>query len=143
VNSRVIGVREMKDLLDICGYLYEERTEMKIVLKYPHYWKVDRIENGVMHLKWTDKVRTERIERWIPPATSGVGLKRKSVDHDAEIRPPPPPPRRITLKTKKLTAPAAQPVRVPSPDSIAVAERPVTKLKLNFKGAQLGQPNPQ
>lgn len=43
LTSSSIGLREMKDLLDICGYLYDERTEMKIVLRYPRYWKVEHI----------------------------------------------------------------------------------------------------
>ncbi len=43
VTSPRISLLEMRDLLDICSFLYEPITSMTIVLKYPRYWKVEHL----------------------------------------------------------------------------------------------------
>jgi transcription initiation factor TFIID subunit 2 len=41
LNSPYVGLGELQALLDFCKMLYPPIYEMKVVLKYPRYWKVE------------------------------------------------------------------------------------------------------
>lgn len=49
VTSPEITLFEIRDLLDICGLLYEPITSMTVVLKYPRYWKVENLGHVRTH----------------------------------------------------------------------------------------------
>ncbi|TVY42444.1 Transcription initiation factor TFIID subunit [Lachnellula subtilissima] len=53
VNSTVIGVSEQRDLLDICGVLYDAVESMIVKLRMPHYWE------GKLVFKEIQKIRTK------------------------------------------------------------------------------------
>ena len=39
----MIGLFEMRDLLDLCSLLFEPKTSLTIKLCYPRYWKVQHL----------------------------------------------------------------------------------------------------
>ena len=41
LNSPYIGLGELQGLLDFCRMLYPSIYEMKVMLRYPRYWKVE------------------------------------------------------------------------------------------------------
>lgn len=43
VTSPAVSLREMADLLEICGQLYQAVKSLIVVLKYPSYWKCTHI----------------------------------------------------------------------------------------------------
>ncbi len=49
VTSPDITLSEIRDLLEICGLLYEPVTSMIVALKYPRYWKVENLGHVRTH----------------------------------------------------------------------------------------------
>lgn len=43
IESPVISLRELGELLEICELLYSPESSMVVVLKYPRYWKCDKV----------------------------------------------------------------------------------------------------
>ncbi|TVY51265.1 Transcription initiation factor TFIID subunit 2 [Lachnellula cervina] len=63
INSTVIGVSEQRDLLDICGVLYDAVDSMIVKLRLPHYWDVEnhgKASLGKLVFKEIQKIRTKR-----------------------------------------------------------------------------------
>ncbi|KAF2498770.1 hypothetical protein BU16DRAFT_505274, partial [Lophium mytilinum] len=59
LRSQTTSARDMEELLEICGLLYEAEDSLPIVLRYPRYWRTQHRGRGVMKFSQTEKIRTK------------------------------------------------------------------------------------
>lgn len=52
IDSRIIGVAEKRNLLDLCATLFPEEDEMLVTMRYPGRWTVSRAENNKAGRVW-------------------------------------------------------------------------------------------
>ncbi|KAI9880148.1 MAG: hypothetical protein M1830_005177 [Pleopsidium flavum] len=133
VTSPEISLFEMRDLLDICGLLYDPLTSMVVALKYPRYWKVKHLGNGRMKFSWTNKIRTKPIPKLQWPTTSASAVKRE--ERSGGIA-----PTRTLLKPPKKPPAAAPPPPARSPPADG---KPKLTIKLKMSGGSARSPPPQ
>ena len=108
VESPLLILHELNDLLEICALLYTPETRMLLALRYPRYWRC--INRGIIstpgqpvrHMitfKQTEKVRTKPIPKLKLPAPAPAqpppSLKRQASSGSAA------PPVRTLLKPPK------------------------------------------
>lgn len=103
ISSPSLSFREMKGLLDICSWLYEPDSSMKVILKYPRYWKCEKVGKGKVRFSQTSRIRTRPIPKRLPPAApplppSSPSAKREDSGLSAVMPPPPPAQRRPLFK---------------------------------------------
>ncbi|KAG8527082.1 uncharacterized protein KY384_008511 [Bacidia gigantensis] len=63
ISSPTISLRQVWQLLEICGRLYIPRTSILVVLKYPRYWSCEKTGKGKVVFKRTDRVRTKMLPK--------------------------------------------------------------------------------
>lgn len=153
VTSPEITLSEMRDILDICGLLYEPITSMIVALKYPRYWKVENLGHvrvptfpakmnsadccqGKLKFSWTDKIRTKPIPKlqWPPPPYAPAS---KRDDSSGSIA-----PARTLLKPPKRPPPAAPAPTAASPPPADGKPKLTIKLKMSGGGARSPQTQP-
>ncbi|KZF26135.1 hypothetical protein L228DRAFT_242553 [Xylona heveae TC161] len=134
ITSPVVGLFEIRELLDLCAILYEPRTSLVVVLKYPRYWGVQHLGKGKLVFRQTNKPRTTPLSKLALPRAPAPPPQRE--DSAAMSTP------KIVFKPKK---PAAAPPSAPSPATAAPStpsldeRRKLTiKLKLGSGSGSLG-----
>ncbi|KAL8965048.1 MAG: hypothetical protein Q9183_004060, partial [Haloplaca sp. 2 TL-2023] len=55
ISSTALSFKEIKQLLEICSWLYEPRTTIRIVLKYPRYWRCEKVGKGKVRFLRTSR----------------------------------------------------------------------------------------
>ena len=159
IESPLLTLHELSELLKICALLYKPEIRMLLVLRYPRYWRCvnqDRISTPgqpTRHLitfKQTERVRTKsipKIELPVPaPTQPPPSLKRQASSGSAAppirtlLKPPKPPP-----GYKGASAPAQPaPASVVSPGlpangtGVQAEVKPKLTIKLNLKKGGLG-----
>lgn len=116
LRSHSTSLRDVEELLEICGLIFETEDSLPITLKYPRYWEVQHNGKGVMKFRQTEKVRTK-------PSLKAAKATLKSKDH--VIRPPG-PKRTLTLTMGNKLAIAAHALEAQA------AEPPAPRPKLNL-----------
>ncbi|KAL9578354.1 MAG: hypothetical protein Q9212_005773 [Teloschistes hypoglaucus] len=165
ISSPTITFREIKELLDICTFLYEPESSMRLILKYPRYWSCKKIGKAKLLFQQTDKIRTKPLpnKRSLPPPplllhlhpaaqplsrSPTTTLKREGSSASATAMGPPPPTtttqRRPLFKPPKRPSDGAEAMSpaVASPTTTTTTtpvegERPRLKIKL-----KIGPPKP-
>ncbi|KAF2836463.1 hypothetical protein M501DRAFT_240771 [Patellaria atrata CBS 101060] len=66
LRSDFISLKEFGNFLDICAMLYEPVNSLRVVLKYPRYFKVEHEGKGLLHFVPT-KIRTTPLPKAKPP----------------------------------------------------------------------------
>ena len=93
IESPVLSLRQLGELLEICSLLYDTNSRMAVVLKLPHYWRC--VNNGrtinpltskpshILTFQRTNKVRTKPLPKMqlptaVPAPMAPPALKRSS-----------------------------------------------------------------
>jgi len=106
LESDKTSVRDVTELLDICGTFITPVNKLEIRLKYPRYWNVQHLGNGQLRFYHSERFRTEQKQPLVAPQKEKVGLK-------------------LQLKTKpKEPSPVGEKVKTPRP----VQEQPMAPL---------------
>ncbi|KAI4202471.1 MAG: hypothetical protein LQ350_002554 [Teloschistes chrysophthalmus] len=162
ISSPALSFREMKELLDICTFLYEPESSMRLILKYPRCWSCKKIGKAKLCFQQTEKIRTKPLAKQsLPPppplrlhlaAAQGQQaplsrsptLKREGSSASTGAMPPPPPaaqrrplfkpPRRPSEGAEGMSPAVASPTTTTTP---VEGERPRLKIKL-----KIGPPKP-
>ncbi|PVI08152.1 hypothetical protein DM02DRAFT_511270 [Periconia macrospinosa] len=107
LSSKSTSLRDISELLDVASLIAEPKNKLVVELKYPHYWKVERVRREgagvVMRFYHSERIRTKPFK--VPPPPEPVA--------------PPPPP--------AAAPPSAPPAQAPVPPPVP---RPALKLKL-------------
>ncbi|KAH0539098.1 hypothetical protein FGG08_004336 [Glutinoglossum americanum] len=101
VTSPELGILELRELLGICGLLYEPKTSLIVELSYPRKWKAEHMGKGRIRFYQSDKIRT------VPMKPFGYDVKIKEDDEPPAsvgviklISKPNKPPPKLKLKLK-------------------------------------------
>ncbi|EED16147.1 transcription initiation factor TFIID subunit TSM1/127kD, putative [Talaromyces stipitatus ATCC 10500] len=130
-NSSCVGTLEISNYADLCRVLYDAKTSVPVRLKYPRYWKCQRIEGGLMRFYKSNRYRVSLGPAKDANGTTVAGAKRKR----EETGMPPPGPR-ITFKQSKSSVDIHNISKVPSmptptpPPAPQPEQRKVTKLRI-------------
>ncbi|TVY49814.1 Transcription initiation factor TFIID subunit [Lachnellula occidentalis] len=120
INSTVIGVSEQRDLLDICGVLYDAVESMIVKLRMPHYWRVENHSKAsLLVFKETPKIRTK----------PRIILNAKTPKPVVLAAPPAHPPLRLSF-----TASGARPSNMPVKPTMPPPKRPAPERMPNSEG---------
>ena len=151
ITSPILTMREMGELLDICGLLYTPESSMVVTLKYPRYWKCARLGKATLVFTQTSRVRTTPIPRRIPPsAPASLVIKRQESTssipnsgggggHGNSI----PVPRPFLKPPKKpsLASQGSESGKMEGIEKTAPVAKPKLTLKLSLKGAGAKSPD--
>ncbi|KAF2806079.1 uncharacterized protein BDZ99DRAFT_501598 [Mytilinidion resinicola] len=131
LRSHTTSLRDMEELLEICGLLYEPEDSLTIALRYPRYWKTQHRGRGVMKFSQTERIRSKPMPKpaWAKstPKSAGprpampkrtltltMGNKAAIAAHvQAQAVETQPPLPKIHLVTNGNSAPAAEPPVTP------------------------------
>ncbi|KAJ5936672.1 hypothetical protein N7466_003122 [Penicillium verhagenii] len=126
-NSWLIGIDEMADVADLCHVMFEPITSKHAKLRYPRYWKVEKVGFGKVRFFRSENVRTSLVPSRDAPVApvAPVVPKRK---RDEPGMPPPAP--RITFKQNKTGSTPSTPssatlpkLHIPLPSSATSGTR--------------------
>ncbi|RMZ78794.1 hypothetical protein DV738_g3635, partial [Chaetothyriales sp. CBS 135597] len=77
-----IRLEDMAVMLDFARMLYPAENKARLTLKYPRYWRVQKVGKGKLKFTHNGSVRTKRMEKWrplkaghAPVPSSGLKLK--------------------------------------------------------------------
>ena len=141
ISSTALSFKEIKQLLEICSWLYDPHTTMRIVLKYPRYWRCEKVGKGKVRFLQTSRVRTKPIQKRLPPPAPPVApaspfVKREDSGSSAVMPPPPPAQRRPIFKPPRRPSESSEASSaLPSPISATPADgdaKPKLKIKLKI-----------
>lgn len=122
ITSPTLTLREIAELLEICGLLYTPESSMIVILKYPRYWSCAKTGKATLVFTPTTRIRTTPIPKRLPPPV----LKQE--DTTGSMPAPRPflkPPKRPSLVGAGEGGP---------PEGVE-APKPKLTLKLSLKGA--------
>ncbi|MCJ1284983.1 hypothetical protein MMC26_004320 [Xylographa opegraphella] len=151
ISSPTLTLPQLGALLEICSLLYEPRTSILIVLKYPRYWKCrshgrttlpgTTKPSLVLTFSHTSKVRTTLTPK-LPPRTAAApqapptpALKRWGSSSSTATA-----PLRLSIKPPKKpgTPGVPQSAGMLAPATPMEGAKPKLTLKLNVKGSSKG-----
>ncbi|KAF2001213.1 hypothetical protein P154DRAFT_433281 [Amniculicola lignicola CBS 123094] len=72
LSSKTTSIHDVSELFAICSMLYEEKNILKIMFKYPFYWKVENMHNGLLRFFHSDKYRTTPVHKPVAPVAPAV-----------------------------------------------------------------------
>jgi len=81
LKSRTMAISDVTELLDFCHMFVKPVKELKVTLKYPRYWKVQRVTEPVkegsllMRFYPSERVRTKMIRAPIPKISLKLNSK--------------------------------------------------------------------
>jgi transcription initiation factor TFIID subunit 2 len=68
IRSQKLDLMNFLDVLSLCRVMYDTFDSLPLVLKYPQYWKIDRVDNTVVYFKKTGRYRSRPFttleDRW-------------------------------------------------------------------------------
>ena len=141
ITSPILSLREMGELLGICGFIYTPESSMVVTLKYPRYWKCVRTGKATLVFTQSSRIRTtpipERIPRIVP---TQAAFKRQdsmsSVPNSGggsgipAARPFLKPPKKPSVVFK-----GSEPGQMEGIEMAVPVAKPKLTLKLSLKGA--------
>jgi transcription initiation factor TFIID subunit 2 len=63
LRARSTSLKDVEEILEICGLLYEPEDSLPVALRYPRYWKAHHTGKGVVKFSQTEKIRTKPIPK--------------------------------------------------------------------------------
>ncbi len=141
-TSPVLSLDQAKDLLKICGLLYQPKTEMWVTLRFPRYWKCTKFGKGKLVFQQSDRIRTTKMPKRQPKPLIITApqpfIKRENSTPSSAMSAPPvqksflkPPKPPLQTKTSTSSVDGVS----ESPGSKSGEKKPKLKIKLKIGGA--------
>ena len=144
IESPALSLRQLRELLDVCDWLYEPDAKIIVVLRYPRYWKCKNLGKGKLLFTRTSRVRIT-IPKRKPITAPQPFIKREHSIPNSGMQPP---PLKLTFKQKKpplqstVSASSVTSVESVPPSPVVEGENVKPKLKIKFKvGGSAGSPS--
>lgn len=142
VTSPIITLDEMSNLLDICAAIYDSKTSLMVVLKYPHHWQAEHIGKAVMRFSRSARVRTTQHVpfKWLEPAPIVSPIAKSTI-----VLPPTPSvvkPLKVALPKASVAATPKAPATIKRKHSAAEADTVKPKMLLQANSITLGPSSP-
>lgn len=119
LNSRVLSLSDMTQLLDFCDMIFRDRRKnaLPVKLRFPRYWKVKHLGQAKLEFTQTEKYRTKPLHPLVkearpapapasvPPLALAPIPAPVEVPHEVSVQPPPAPIVPLKVATPSDVAP--------------------------------------